>query len=414
MKIMQLASALGAMVIASSVTAGSFTQYDITDVGWSVTYLGCDYDATDDLATYHYQVTVDSAEKDLSHWVLVLDPTVAPVASTGGSTVSFGKDPTTETFGFKWDDGQDKGTTELYSVTFDGACNEGEISYAVKGGTYYAIDSITGPVVGVTPPPATTYSISGVVYIDANSNGVFDSGEPVVPDITVVLQAADSDSSTLTGVDGSYLFTGNLPGDYEVIVPIVTDEDDMNETLHSYALAITDVLPVTVVAADVVDQNFGFVLNLTQVLDDIDVTDPDGNGYSFASIGKTIGYWKHQHSVALKGKGRAHVDAATLLAMLTELEGLWLADPFNFGGDKIGTSLDLLSARTSDATELLLKQLVATELNHLSGLGLLDAMALQSLIIHYAEFVAANPTSFTRSDTLLIKDVLDAINNAGH
>lgn len=414
MKKHTVAMALAAMFVAASANAGSFSQYDITDVGWAAAYQGCEYDAANDLATYHYTMTVDGREKDLSHWVLVLDPSLAPVASTGGSQVSFGKDPTTNTYGFKWDDGQAKGTTEWYSVTFNGGCSEGEVSYAVKGGTYYAIDTITGPVVGGVNPPSVTYDIGGVVFIDANRNGEFDNDEPVVPDVTVMLLASDGESHAVTGSDGRYVFSGNLPGDYDVYLPAVSDADDMNEMLNTYALTTHGLHTVTLVDSDLLDVDFGFTLNLTQILNDIDVADPDGNGYSFAGIGKTIGFWKHQHTVAISGKGRAHVDSTTLLAMLTELEGLWLADPFNFGTNKFSTSLGILSARTSDAVELLLKQLVATELNHVSGLGLLDAMSLQSLIIHYAEFVAANPAGFTRADILLVKDVLDAINNSGH
>lgn len=407
---------LSLLLPVGNVAAGRFELRDITNVGWSAEYLGCEYEEGSDQASYSYEVTVASGEKDLSHWVLVLDESLPPIASTGGSTVSFGPDPTTETYGFKWDDGQSKGTSAVYSLTFAGNCNEGTISYAVKGGTYYAVGSIEGPVADPVSPPGVTYSIGGVVFIDANGNGVFDGDEPVVPDAAVVLQSESdgADRMATTSADGRYLFAGNNPGHYDVMIPVMTDEDNVNDMLHLYSVTASSTQSVTLVDTDILDVDFGFNLNIEQILNDIDTSDPDGNGYSFAGVGKTIGFWKHQHSVVLKGKGKAQVDAATLLAYLVELETLWLADLFNFGANKIANSLDILSARTSNSVELLLKQLVAIELNHLSGLGLLDAMPLQSLIIHYAEYIAANEVQYSRADILQMKDLLDAINNSGH
>jgi hypothetical protein len=64
-------------------------------------------------------------------------------------------------------------------------------------------------------------SLSGYVYVDANNNGVFDSGETPVAGVTVTLTGTDYNSAsvhetTTTGSTGEYEF-GNLnPGTYTI------------------------------------------------------------------------------------------------------------------------------------------------------------------------------------------------------
>ena len=411
-------TALYLSVSASASLAGGpgADLRDISEVGWTVDYVECVYDGANDTATYFYDVTVDSTEKDLSHWVLALDDSLTPIGSTGGPTTELGLDPTTGVYGFKWDDGQLAGTTETYSITFNGPCNEGPTDYSVKGGTYYAVGGTTGPSGDGGGPVGSTYSISGVVYLDVNGNGTFDFDEPTLSNTTVSLADAAGDEMAAIYSDnsGAYSFGGLVDGDYSVSVPNATsDAGDFNETLAEYFTALQGVLSVTINGADVTDVNFGFTLNIQDILDDLDENDPDGDGYTFDGTGKTIGYWKHQHSVAIKGRGRAHVDAATLEGYLSTIEGLWLSDPFQFGSNSIQNSFDILSARTSDANELLLKQLLACELNYVDGRGISNNLALQGTILAWAEYMSYYNYMYTRDQLLEMKDLIDTINNSG-
>jgi hypothetical protein len=70
---------------------------------------------------------------------------------------------------------------------------------------------------GGTPPAMVTYSISGVVFEDANGNGVKDAGETGIAGITVSLSGASS-RTTVSGSDGSYSFTGLSNGNYIVAI----------------------------------------------------------------------------------------------------------------------------------------------------------------------------------------------------
>lgn len=410
-------SGLIALGTAHAAPNLSFEQKDITQVGWSVDYLGCTYDAVTETSTYAWEMTTDSSEKDLSHWVLGFDEDMLIVDSSGGNTTEFGLDPTTGVYGFKWDDGQLAGTVQTYSLTLNGECNEATTSYAVKGGTYYAIGETTGPTWADDPVSNTTYSISGTVYIDANNNQTQDLDEPAISNTTVQLLDASGNviASAFSDGNGDYTFSGLVAGDYTIYVPEGTpnEEGDFNEDLTDYFNTPYTSTPVSIVDTDVSEIDFGYSPDLGSVMDDIDTSDPDADGYSFAGTGKTIGYWKHQHSVAIKGKGRAHVDSATLSDYLVTIESQWLANPFNFGADKFGNSFAILSAKTSDATELLNKQLLGTELNHVDGRGMSNAMELQGALLSYAEFVSAYNGQFTRDEILAVKDLMDTINNSG-
>ncbi|UAA37999.1 hypothetical protein KIH87_15075 [Paraneptunicella aestuarii] len=427
MKLNKLTTSIlkGLFVAAVSVSAVSaqpnlsFDQYDITQVGWSVVYTGCTFDAASQTATYSYDLTVDSAEKDLSHWVLAFDTDMVIVDSTGNAVTEFGLDPTTGVYGFKWDSGQDSGTTQTYTLTVNGECNAVATEYSVKGGTYFAIGETMGPSAGDGggDPEITTYSISGSLYIDANNNQSLDSDEPALNNTTV--QLLDDSGSIIAEAfsdgNGNYTFEGLLPGNYTVVVPEATADidSDFNESLTEYYNTWSNLTPVTVVSQDVADVDFGYSADMGAVLDDLDPTDPDADGYSFIGSGKTIGFWKHQHAVALKGKGRAHIDSETLTDYLTTIESLWLSNPYQFGAAKISASNDILSARTSDETELLNKQMLATELNHVDGRGLTDNLELQATLLAYGEYVSAYNAQFTREEVLAVKDLMDTINNSG-
>jgi hypothetical protein len=62
-------------------------------------------------------------------------------------------------------------------------------------------------------------NLAGVVYLDANQNGVFDAGDSGIAHVTVTLTGTNSlgqpvNQTTTTAADGSYSFTALLPGTY--------------------------------------------------------------------------------------------------------------------------------------------------------------------------------------------------------
>jgi hypothetical protein len=75
------------------------------------------------------------------------------------------------------------------------------------------------PGTGVTlPAPA---SVSGVVFLDVNQDGRFDSGDSGIGNVTLTLTGTNLlgqqvSLTTTTAANGSYIFDGLLPGTYQV------------------------------------------------------------------------------------------------------------------------------------------------------------------------------------------------------
>jgi hypothetical protein len=65
---------------------------------------------------------------------------------------------------------------------------------------------------------------SGYKWFDLDNDGIWDTGEAGLPDWTIkLLQGGVEIASTTTGADGSYEFTGLMPGDYQVCEVLQTD-----------------------------------------------------------------------------------------------------------------------------------------------------------------------------------------------
>lgn len=77
---------------------------------------------------------------------------------------------------------------------------------------------------GTTTNPTVDFGLTAAaslgdrVWLDGNTNGIQDEGEPGVPGVTVNLRSGAGDllDTTTTGPDGRYNFTNLAPGDYQV------------------------------------------------------------------------------------------------------------------------------------------------------------------------------------------------------
>jgi hypothetical protein len=95
-----------------------------------------------------------------------------------------------------------------FGATF--GANGGSEEWSVhRGGTHAA------------PPPPATSSLSGSVYFDQNSDAKLDTGDSPIQDVVLTLTGTDNlghqvNLTTKTDVNGSYQFTGLLPGVYTI------------------------------------------------------------------------------------------------------------------------------------------------------------------------------------------------------
>ena len=137
------------------VTLGSFhamadksvQQKDITHVGWSVDYQGCQYNSTRHTSTYTYSLTTQHHEAELSHWVLGIFENKIEVVSQSSKqqTSNLNYDPETGIHGFKWNQKQNSNSVQTYQISVTGECTESVTDYAVLGEGYFAIGSTMGP-----------------------------------------------------------------------------------------------------------------------------------------------------------------------------------------------------------------------------------------------------------------------------
>jgi hypothetical protein len=91
--------------------------------------------------------------------------------------------------------------------------------------------------------------ISGYAYIDANGNGMMDSGEAGIGNVTIGLSGS-STASTTTNANGSYFFNALLAGSYSVAAPS-TAGGRPRTTPSPLAVSLT-------VGATVPNMNFGY------------------------------------------------------------------------------------------------------------------------------------------------------------
>ena len=413
-----------AILFAAPLASQSASQVDVVnlydDNPWDVIYLDSIYNPLDNTTTFTYEVTVDG-DPDLSHFNIEMPAGCELVSVSGPDEVGrdgSAPDEYSLVQWFKWDEGQGDGS-EIYSLVLEGEVSEGLGNVAVKAGLYYAVGEITAPSCADVTTPETLYSASGIVFMDADLSGL-NEDEPGISNVTVELHDSEGNivATTTTSESGDYEFTGLPSGDYTLVVLTENDiPDDFNEVLADYFFATTEIeITLSGLDEDSEGNDFGFAPDAEAIIDDFDSEDPDGNGVVFQGDGKTIGFWKHQNSVANKGKGHAQVDAETLQGYIDAIEELLLPDLFQFDdANEFKAAYDVMAMRTSDAVELLKKQLLATEFNDVAGRGLEAPLdELQDKLIAWGEHLAANSDLFTRDELIDAKDIFDLINNTGN
>ena len=392
------------------------------DNPWTVESLGASYDPAVNTTVFEYRVTVDG-DPDLSHFNIEA-PVGCELAVVSGPD-EVGKDGSAPdayaaTSWFKWDQGQGDGT-ERYFLTLEGNVAGVTGMAVVKAGQYYAVGDVIVPSCGEpdTVPPVSLYEISGTVFMDADMSGL-NEDEPGISNVTVELRDSEGNvvATAPSSEAGTYEFTDLPSGDYTLVVLPENDIlDDFNEILADYFIATTETeITLAGLNGDSEGNDFGFAPDVGAIIDDFNPEDPDGNGVVFNGNGKTIGFWKHQNAVADKGKGRAQVDRETLQGYIDAIEELLLVEPFQFDdANEFRAAHDVMAMRTSDALELLKKQLLGTEFNDVAGRGLEAPLdELQDKLIAWGEHLAANSGLFTRDELIDAKDIFDLINNTGN
>ncbi|MDX1585476.1 MAG: SdrD B-like domain-containing protein [Balneolaceae bacterium] len=321
-----------------------------------ITFNGKSYDQANDQSTFSYTVNGTGTEPALNY-LFIESPTCAgtPVAYSPVQSAKVNLD------GITWESSIPTTGSQVYSITYSGDLPIGAVTATSESGNVTDSAEIPGPCQGI-------YTISGNVFVDGNSNGLKNSSESGIQNVTVHLNnGAGMEFSQKTLSNGTYafqVFTGSGSVDFRIEVRQTTaDTSDFNEGLFDgYNATTVTSKTVTVNEADQSGIDFGFAPQTAKLILQFE----EGQILLDTEEPK---FWIQQLRFAQKNNSNAEISAADLLGYLEVIEELFLIDPFQFGDNKIDAALDILTGPAKTELESLLVQLLAAELNVVSGRG---------------------------------------------
>lgn len=242
-------------------------------------------------------------------------------------------------------------------------------------------DAAPGPLIPVGSPVLWEYIVTNTGDVTLTNITVTDD---VLGVIGVIASLAPGASQTLTAngvaVAGQYANVGTASGSPPVGDP-VSDSDP------SHYLGDEGPTDVSIT----IDKEGGELL---------------GNS-------RTIGFWKNNIQKHLAGKTKGtQVSYANLVSWLAAVEGFYLPDPFVLGATdtaRLTAAYNILNYSGSNMASKTKRQLIAAELNLLSGVyALADAAAHEALCK-----LAEDALNTVGADLAFIHNLLDLANNAG-
>ncbi len=125
------------------------------------------------------------------------------------------------------------------------------------------------------------------------------------------------------------------------------------------------------------------------------------------SDGESVKYWKKTLQGALNNSHPpGGYDPQTVVGFVEEVRGLFLQDPYDFadGYEGVQQAFEILKDHYKDEVDILWQELLATELNQVSGRGLVSQPGLQLALISWGESLiveAWNSAQTAQSDAIV-------------
>ena len=366
---------------------------DPTDLdNFVVTFDGRTFDGQQ--TTFQWTVAGTGEGPDLRYFAVEL-PECAPEPSayspTEGAQYYYFDGP--DAYTLKWSLGLGSGDTvgRQYSITFPGNVSQGTVRGLFNNSVLQVLD-IPGPCAG----NSEIFTISGSVFIDADADGVRDAAEGGLGNVAVDVSGDGGSESVLTDADG-YWSVERFAGTWTVTVDTLGHPEAFNPALDQSFDATTAVSREVTVGPDAMDLDFGFNPSVEAILEDVE------QGV-IQSSGESVKWWKRQFQPAVGLSNNPHAfpetpngkrtpprpdryDPETLLGFLTAIEGLYLPLPYAFTpGDELDSAFRMLLHHPADDYEDLYRELLVTELNLVSGRGLVGVdPALQDALVSWGE-----------------------------
>jgi len=321
--------------------------------------------------TFAYTVSGTGVGPVLNHFVVEIPscaPALASSAPSGGSVIA---DPTSGLFGVKWGTSLETSESRAYSITFPGDVPDGLVRVAVKAGEAVGIAVLPGPCQG--------FFISGTVFVDPDSSGGRDATEPALAEVTVALvDGSGAIETALTDSQGRFSFR-RLEGTYTVRVDASTPATDFNEVLaESFSATGPNAISVTV-GPDASGADFGFKPRTRKLIADFQTG-------ALTSTSEPGSFWIKAFRAGARGASYGGFDAASLRALLAQIEASGFPDPYQFtDGSELQEALAILTSHSKVPVDVLYRELFVAELNDASGKGLLTNPNLQDVLLSWGE-----------------------------
>ncbi|HPD17946.1 MAG TPA: hypothetical protein PLE19_23660 [Planctomycetota bacterium] len=245
-------------------------------------------------------------------------------------------------------------------------------------------------------------------------------------------QDADVAPGPLIAVGAPVLWEYIVTNTGDVTLTNITVTDDVLGVIGvipSLAPGASQTLSANGVAVGGQYANVGTAVGYPPVGDPVSDTDPShylgGGVVSFGRVtieksggellgnSRTIGFWKNNIQKHMAGKTRGiQVSYADLASWLVAVEGFYLPDPFVLGAtdaQRLQNAYNILNYSGSNMASKTRRQLLATELNLLSGTFALDDVAAHEALCKLAE----DALNTVGADLAFIHNLLDLANNAG-
>ena len=359
------------------------TTYELNDGATKGAQVTVDRDPDGGYTTFTYtvkNVITTGSNKTLTDFTLALpecygEPySFSPVTNEDGA--GFYNEETSEISWSTTVPNPAANNTRIFTITYEGDIPAGTIDANItrQGDTGQVF---SGSVAGPACVQDQNVTISGTLFIDMIiTDGILHPGEAGLENIEVkLLQNGNTFATTTTSEWGGYSFDVPVSsGNYTLEVP-ETLVDFVYYEIFDYTPSTERPTPNTYLigtdSGDVLEINFGYVLNTEQMTQDLLSGVVETNTKSWQ-------YWALQlrnpaNNERLLGRN-PNIDFTKddLVEILDEIEGFYLEDPFQFGniGDtnRLKAALDILHMRgpyDADLNELL-RELLTAQLNVLS------------------------------------------------
>ena len=141
-----------------------------------------------------------------------------------------------------------------------------------------------------------SYFAQGYVFVDINRNGLWDYGEPGIPDVKIDIfdQNGDEVGSVVSDYRGYYTtrLLSSVPLNKYKFTVDAGSEKFRNHFNYLLARYFEFIQPPA--NAESSELHLGFALNFDALLDDLDPSDPDNDGVTIDTEGLTAGQWANE------------------------------------------------------------------------------------------------------------------------